>query len=260
MAMSVFERALRHDRALVASMLLMVVALSWAYLLAGAGVMTGMEDGEGEMAMTLASWTPAYALLMLLMWIVMMVAMMLPSAAPMLLLFTTITHARRSPGRRMIAPGLFALGYIAIWSAFSLVAVTLQFAMEKAALLSPMMQTTSTVLAGAVLIAAGVYQWTPLKHACLRHCRSPLDFVLTHWREGLRGAFTMGLRHGIYCLGCCWALMSLLFVGGVMNLAWIAGLALLVLMEKLAPAGYWVGRVIGAGLVIWGSVVLLAIH
>ena len=260
MAMSVFERALRHDRTLVTTMLLMVVALSWAYLLAGAGAMLGMEEGEGGMAMTLTSWTPAHALMMLLMWVVMMAAMMLPSAAPMLLLFTTITHARRSAGRRMIAPGLFALGYIAIWSAFSLAAVALQFAMEKAALLSPMMQTTNTALAGTLLIAAGVYQWTPLKHACLRHCRSPLEFVLTHWREGLRGAFAMGFRHGIYCLGCCWALMSLLFVGGVMNLVWIAGLALLVLMEKLTPAGYWVGRVTGAGLVIWGIAVLLTIR
>lgn len=257
MAMSVFERALRHDRALVASMLLMIVALSWAYLLAGAGVMTGMV---GEMVMAPVAWTPAHALTMLAMWAIMMVAMMLPGAAPMLLLFVTIGRARHSPAWRVAASGMFSLGYIAIWTAFSLVAVVLQFALERAALFSPMMQTTSMALAGAVLIVAGIYQWTPLKHACLRHCRSPLDFVLTHWREGLRGAFAMGFRHGVYCLGCCWVLMLLLFVGGVMNLVWIAGLALLVLIEKLAPAGCWVGRITGAVLVIWGIVVLLTLH
>ncbi|MDW5375382.1 DUF2182 domain-containing protein [Halomonas sp. HP20-15] len=257
MATSLLERALRHDRTLVASVLLVVVVLCWAYLVVGAGVMTGMA---GEMAMAPVAWTPAHALTLLAMWAIMMVAMMLPGAAPLLLLFVAIGRARHSSAWRMAASGMFSLGYIAIWTAFSLAAVVLQFALERAALLSPMMQTTSTALAGAVLIAAGIYQWTPLKHACLRHCRSPLDFVLTHWREGLRGAFAMGFRHGIYCLGCCWVLMLLLFVGGVMNLLWIAGLALLVLMEKLAPAGHWLGWTTGAALVVWGSVVLMTVY
>lgn len=260
MATSLLERALRHDRALLASGLLVVVALCWAYLLAGAGVMTGMPDDMGAVATQPVAWTPAHALAMLMMWAIMMAAMMLPGAAPMLLLFAAIARARQSPARRMTMTGVFALGYIAVWTAFSLAVVMLQFALERAALLSPMMQTTSTALAGTVLIAAGLYQWTPLKHACLRHCRSPLDFVLTHWREGLRGAFMMGARHGVYCLGCCWVLMLLLFVGGVMNLVWIAGLALLVLAEKWVPAGHWVGRIIGAALVMWGTGVLYALY
>jgi predicted metal-binding membrane protein len=119
-----------------------------------------------------------------------------------------------------------------------------------------MMQTTSTALAGAILVGAGIYQWTPLKQACLRQCRSPLDFVMTEWRSGKGGAFAMGLTHGAYCLGCCWLLMLLLFVGGVMNLAWIAGIALFVLVEKLSPAGHWIGKAAGVALILWGGVVL----
>jgi predicted metal-binding membrane protein len=125
--------------------------------------------------------------------------------------------------------------------------------------MSPMMETTSIVLAGTVLIAAGIYQWTPLKQGCLRRCRSPLEFVMTHWREGWRGAFFMGCRHGVYCVGCCWLLMMLLFVGGVMNLAWVAGLALFVLVEKFAPAGHWIGRGAGVLLAGWGAATLLAL-
>ncbi len=147
------------------------------------------------------------------------------------------------------------LGYV-VWAAFSLVAVALQFGLDQAALLSPMMNTTSRALAGAVLIGAGLYQWTPLKQACLRRCSSPLQFLMTEWREGRRGAFVMGLRHGGYCLGCCWVLMLLLFVGGIMNIAWIAGIAVFVLVEKLAPAGHWIGRGAGVALILWGVATL----
>lgn len=145
------------------------------------------------------------------------------------------------------------LAYVGVWEAYSAAAAGLQYGLELAALLSPMMETTSIAFAGAVLIAAGVYQWTPLKQACLRQCRSPLEFLAAEWREGWRGAFMMGLRHGAYCVGCCWMLMLLLFVGGVMNLAWIIGLALFVLIEKLVPAGHWVGRAAGHGLIAWGA-------
>lgn len=263
MASSAMEKALRHERALVFSGLLVVVALCWAYLLSGAGVMGEMSDARMSMdiGMRSASWTPGYALLMLLMWVVMMAAMMLPGAAPMLLLFATITSRRGGEKRGTLASGVFALGYIATWAAFSLAAVALQFALESSALLSPMMRATHAALAGAMLIAVGVYQWTPLKRACLQHCRSPLDFVLTHWREGTRGAFVMGLRHGAYCVGCCWALMLLLFVVGVMNLAWIAGLAIFVLVEKLAPAGPWLERCMGIALMAWGLAILtMGVH
>jgi predicted metal-binding membrane protein len=174
----------------------------------------------------------------------------------MILLYGTIAQARRARGDLTVGSGVFAAGYVLVWAAFALVAVGLQFGAEKAAVLSPTMEMTSTVLAGALLIAAGLYQWSSLKQACLRRCRSPLEFVMTQWREGVRGALVMGLEHGAYCLGCCWLLMLLLFVGGIMNLSWIAGLALFVLIEKTAPAGHWIGRAAGAGLIAWGGVTL----
>ena len=248
---------LRRDRIVVVFGLLGVILLCWAYLLSGAGMSMHEMDGM-LMPMSAGPWTPGYAAVVLVMWAVMMAAMMLPSAAPMILFYDTIARARRSKGGSATASGIFASGYVAVWAAFSLVAVALQFGLDEAILLSPMMQTTSTVVAGAVLIAAGLYQWTPLKHACLRRCRSPLDFVMTHWREGPSGAFIMGIQHGAFCVGCCWMLMLLLFVGGVMNVSWIATLAAFVLVEKLAPAGYWIGRAAGAFLIAWGGVTLFA--
>ncbi|MDP3798740.1 MAG: DUF2182 domain-containing protein [Polaromonas sp.] len=255
MAGASVEKALRHHRLLVISGLLLVVALAWAYLLTGAGTL--QEMGGMLMPMSSGPWTPTHAMVMLAMWAVMMAAMMLPSATPMILLYTTIAHGRRAQGEHAAGPGFFVGGYVAIWTAFSLVAVALQFGLEKAALLSPMMETTSIGLAGTVLIAAGIYQWTPLKQACLRRCRSPLDFVLMHWRNGPTGAFVMGLHHGMFCVGCCWMLMLLLFVGGVMNLVWIAGIAIFVLVEKLVPAGHWIGRGAGLLLIGWGVATLL---
>lgn len=253
---SVMEGALRRDRLLVISCLLFVVVLSWAYLLAGAGMME--EMGDMLMPMSTGPWTLSHAVIVLVMWAVMMAAMMLPSAAPMILLYATIARRRSERGEPATASGAFAFGYLAVWATFSLAAVALQFGLERAALLSPMMETTSIALAGTVLIAAGLYQWTPLKQACLRHCRSPLDFIMTHWRSGARGAFLMGLRHGAVCVGCCWLLMLLLFVGGVMNFAWIAGIALFLLAEKLLPAGHWISRGVGVLLVVWGAATLLA--
>lgn len=210
------------------------------------------------MPMSSGPWTPGHAAVMLGMWSVMMAAMMLPSATPMILLYGAIARGRHARGQHAAASAVFVLGYVALWAVFSVGATALQFVLERAALLSSMMQATSITLAGGLLIAAGVYQWTPLKQACLQRCRSPLDFVLTHWREGAGGAFIMGARHGLYCVGCCWMLMLLLFVGGVMNLAWIAAIALFVLVEKLAPAGHWIGRAAGAGLIGWGIAVLLS--
>ncbi|WP_019140163.1 DUF2182 domain-containing protein [Noviherbaspirillum massiliense] len=248
------ERAIRRERMLVAGGLLLVIASCWAYLLNGAGT---LEEMDGMlMPMSSGPWTPGHAALMFAMWAVMMGAMMLPSAAPMILLYAAIARGRRAKGHRVANAGIFAAGYVAVWTVFSLAAVALQFALERLALLSSMMELTSILLAALLLIAAGIYQWTPLKQACLRRCRSPLEFVLTQWREGRRGAFLMGVRHGAYCLGCCWMLMLLLFVGGIMNLAWIAGLAAFVLVEKLAPAGHWAGRVAGMLLVGWGLAIL----
>jgi predicted metal-binding membrane protein len=250
------EEALRRDRLLVVSCLLLVIVLSWGYLISGAGMMH--EMGDMLMPMSMGPWTPAHAALVLAMWAVMMAAMMLPSAAPTILLYATIARRRAERGGPAGAAGAFALGYLCVWAAFSVAATVLQFGLERAALLSPMMQTTSRVLAGVVLIANGVYQWMPLKQACLRHCRSPLDFILTRWRPGAGGALRMGLDHGTVCVGCCWLLMLLLFVGGVMNLAWIAGIALFVLIEKLSPAGHWIGRGAGVLLIAWGVATLFA--
>lgn len=251
------ERLLRRDRAIVAAALAGVVLISWAYLLLGAGM--DMEAMDAMLMPVVASWSPSYFGVMLVMWAVMMAAMMLPSAAPMILLHATISRRRSAQGGSVVAPAFFTLGYVAIWTVFSLAATLLQWVLGGAALLSPMMATTSEWLAAALLVAAGIYQWTPLKQACLRHCRSPLDFVLSYWREGASGAFRMGVRHALSCLGCCWALMLLLFVGGVMNLAWIAGLAVFVLIEKTVPGGHWISRAAGVALVAWGGVALASL-
>ena len=248
---SLVEMALRRERVLVLAGLAFVVVVAWGWLLAGAGMMEDM--GGMLMPMSSGPWTAGHALLVVVMWVAMMAAMMLPSAAPMVLFHAAMVRRRGAGGATAAASsGAFVLGYLAVWSAFSVVATALQFALERLALLSPMMQATSIVLAGAILVAAGVYQWTPLKRACLQHCRSPLAFMMAHWRDGTAGAFAMGARHGAFCLGCCWLLMALLFIGGVMNLAWIAGIAVFVAVEKLVPAGHWVSRAAGALLVAWG--------
>jgi predicted metal-binding membrane protein len=191
------------------------------------------------------------------MWSVMMVAMMLPSAAPVTLLIASIAKRRREAGA---AGGFttvpFVLGYLAVWLTFAAIATLLQWQLDAVELLSKTMAFASTVVAGGVLVLAGIYQWTRLKKACLRHCRSPFDFLLHDWRDGAFGALVSGARHGVFCLGCCWMLMALLFVGGIMNLAWIAGIALIVLIEKTLPWGGRMSHVTGAALVIWGGLTL----
>jgi len=242
------EAVVRRDRLVVVTALVAVIALSWMYLLAGAGI------GIAGMAMmTPAVWTPGHAVLMFFMWWVMMVAMMLPSAAPMILLFATINRKQRDTGHPHVATSVFAVGYLAAWAGFSLIAVILQWGFERTGILSPMLVGNNVIFGGILLLAAGVYQLTPIKHACLRHCRSPLAFLSTHWRQDVLGALRMGLVHGAFCVGCCWFLMGLLFFGGVMNLYWIAGLALFVLFEKTAPAGHWLGYMTGIALLVWGA-------
>jgi len=245
----------RRDRVVVVTALATVIALAWAYLLTGAGM--GMSAFEmtcvSELGMTRAVWTPGYAVLMFFMWWIMMVAMMLPSAAPVILLFATVNRQQRDTGHPYVATSIFAFGYLAAWAAFSLVAAALQWGFELTGILSPMLVSTNATFGGLLLLAAGVYQLTPIKHACLRHCRSPLAFLGAHWRRGARGALRMGLLHGAFCVGCCWFLMGLMYFGGVMNLYWMAGLALFVLFEKTVPAGHWLGCVTGVALLVWGG-------
>jgi predicted metal-binding membrane protein len=238
--------ALKRDRVIVLSALAVVLGLAWAYLLSGAG-------------MAPAIWDFGYAVLMFFMWWVMMTAMMLPSATPMVLLFATMNRKQKEAGNPYVPTSLFASAYLIAWAGFSLAAVALQWSLESVALLSPMLASANFVFGAVLLLAAGVYQLTPLKQACLRHCRSPIQFILTRWRSGPNGAFRMGLEHGAYCVGCCWFLMGLLFFGGVMNLYWITGIAVFVLLEKLVPRGHWLSYVTGTALIAGGGIVLAGV-
>jgi len=187
------------------------------------------------------------------------VAMMVPSSTPMVLMFASINRKRRER-RDPIAPtGMFLIGYIVAWAWYSALATLGQWGLHSAALLSPTMVSSSPILGGLLLLAAGIFQFTPLKYACLIRCRSPLGFLLNEWQEGIRGAFIMGLRSGNYCVVCCWALMSLMFVAGVMSLLWMAVIAAFVLVEKVAPGGQWVSRISGILLILWGSWMLTGV-
>jgi predicted metal-binding membrane protein len=194
----------------------------------------------------------------LLMWWIMMIAMMTPAAAPAILLYARV-HRQVDAGDRRFAPtAVFAAGYLLTWLGFAVAATMVHWALERTQLFSTaMLGSQSRVLSGALLIGAGLYQFSPLKGACLSHCRAPASFLAQHWRPGVVGALRLGATHGIYCVGCCWMLMALLFVGGVMNIVWIAALAILVLIEKAAPAGGWVARGAGLVLIFWGAATLL---
>jgi predicted metal-binding membrane protein len=260
------EAFLRRDRVVVGWALAGLVILSWTYLLVGAGTgtpalhMSGFPTAprmnDPMSMMQPAPWTFGYALLIFVMWWLMMLATMLPSAAPMILLYAALTRKQVEASSPYMGTSLFAFGYLAVWAGFSAIAVVLQWQLARYALLSPMMVTTSVAIGALLLIAAGVWQFTPLKHACLRHCRAPAEFLAMHWRAGQAGAVRMGLLHGIYCLGCCWSLMLLLFYGGIMNIYWIAGLATVILVEKIAPVGIWVSGLLGAALIVWGGALL----
>jgi predicted metal-binding membrane protein len=249
---SALEQVLRHDRLIVAIGLAGVVALAWAYLVAGAGIDMSMAG----MPMEPMPWSAFYAALMFTMWWAMMMAMMVPSAAPMVLLFTAIKRKQRASVSPSLDAWVFLSGYLLIWAGFSLVASLAQWRLERAGLLSMAMASTSATLGGVILLAAGLYQFTPVKNACLRYCQSPVLFLSRYWQPGAMGALRMGLRHGGYCLGCCWFLMALLFVSGVMNLVWIAGIALYVAFEKLLPLGHRLSRAAGVALIVSGTIVL----
>jgi predicted metal-binding membrane protein len=264
------ERLLRKDEAPVLFGLALLCVLAWFYIVSGAGLgasawqMTSFvlfphrysaqsEAGMAGMAMSVPGGAGTW-LLLAGMWLAMMVAMMAPSATPAVLLYARVhDHEIASKGGPRAPVGAFVLGYFLVWSVFSLLAASAQLALEQRGVVSALtMGLQSRWPAGLLLLAAGIYQFTPWKNACLAQCRSPVAFLTRHWRPGVGGALRLGLRHGGYCLGCCWLLMGLLFVGGVMNLAWIAALGVLVLLEKLSGRGRAMGRVVGALMVAWG--------
>ena len=257
------EAIFRRDRWVTISGIILLTVLSWAYLF---GLAAGMDDmameGDlmssvsGLMGPQLSTWSVRDFFFMFLMWSVMMVAMMLPSASPLILLHVRVNRQQEDGGDGFHGTVAFAIGYLLVWTSFSAVVTLLQLGLEKLAVLSPMMASTSPLLGAGLLLAAGIYQLTPLKDACLRHCRSPVHSLMQHWRRGTSGAFIMGFHHGVYCIGCCWLLMALLFVFGVMNLVWIAVLSVFVLLEKVAPQGKRVARVAGVGFIVAGVFVL----
>lgn len=249
---SALEKVLRHDRLIVAVGLAGAVALAWVYLAAGAGIDMSMAG----MPMEPMPWSTSYAVLVFTMWWVMMIAMMVPSAFPMVLLFTAIKRKQAAWVSPSVEAWLFLSGYLLIWAGFSLVAALAQWGLERAGLVSMTIANTSATFGGIILLAAGLYQFTLIKSACLHYCQNPVLFLSRYWRPGAAGALRMGLQHGGYCLGCCWFLMVLLFVAGVMNLVWIAGIALYVACEKLLPLGQRLSRASGVALIVAGTIVL----
>jgi len=238
----------RRQRNAVLAGLAGVTLLAWLYLAHMAWSMrSAMQAG---IACELHPWSAGDALLTFLMWAVMMVGMMLPSAAPMSLIFSQVSRKAAAQGVALAPTWLFSSGYLAAWTLFSVVATALQWALERTALLSPMLASTSPLFGAALLAAAGAYQLSSWKNACLDHCRAPARFFAAHWRPGRAGALRMGFDHGLYCLGCCSALMGLLFFGGVMNLLWVAGLTLFVLVEKIAPYGGRIAKGAGVALLL----------
>jgi predicted metal-binding membrane protein len=287
-----FERLLKRDRMITLAGLAALCALAWIYIATGAGLgmsawemttlapfpqqqargtmpsMPSMPDMPNMPGMDMGATAPQRAAwgfgawtLIIVMWWIMMIAMMTPSAAPTILLFALVHRHALAQGQvnENLAPtGAFAAGYMLVWLAFSVAAAALHWGLERTGLVSSMMMgSQSRWLSGAVLIAAGLYQLSPLKNICLAHCRTPTSFLSRHWRPHALGALRLGALHGAYCVGCCWMLMALLFAGGVMNLIWIAALAILVLIEKALPAGQWVGRFAGVAVICWGIATLV---
>jgi predicted metal-binding membrane protein len=250
------ESILKRDRAIVLAGLFALVVVAWLYLVHAARAMSemAMHAAMGMMPQT-RPWSGMELLLLFVMWVVMMIAMMTPSATPMLLMFTAMNRRRAEHGP-VVRTGIFLLGYLMVWGTYSALAALAQWILHGVAWLSPMMVSTSPYLGGGLLIAAGIFQWTPLKRTCLTACRSPLGFIMSEWRAGARGALVMGIRHGVYCVGCCWVLMALLFVAGVMNLIWVAAIAIFVLVEKALPGAERLSPVAGAALIVAGALVM----
>jgi predicted metal-binding membrane protein len=239
----------RRERLLLSAGILGAALLAWAYLFYDARRMqSGMSCGCADTTAILP---------LFVMWSVMMIAMMLPAALPLVLTFAGLTRARRQHARPYAPVIIFVSGYLVVWFLFSAAAAVAQWLLHRGAWLSPDMASRSALLAGIILLLAGFFQFTPLKRACLTRCRGPMEWIMTRWREGRFGAFRMGIEHGLFCTGCCWALMTLLFILGVMNLLWVASLTLLVCVEKLLPRPSVTIPAIGAVLIAWGAYVLI---
>lgn len=246
----------RRDRLTILLALAGVTALAWAYVIDLSAHMKDFGSGQPGSFVQIKPWTSGDFVFMGLMWAVMMVGMMVPSAAPMTLMYAAVARKAARQGTPLAPTAVFVSGYLVIWCLFSVGATLAQWTLHQAALLSPMMVTTSAGLGAGILIAAGVYQLTPLKAVCLHHCSSPAHFISQRWQPGVGGAFRMGLQHGVFCLGCCWILMGLLFFGGVMNLLWIAGITVFVFIEKVLPFGAWGGRLAGGVMIVIGGIAL----
>ena len=276
------ERLLQRDTAITIGCLIVLWVLTWAYIAVGAGLgmsawdMTTLglwpqqevavpmapSSGMAAMPSMATTWSIGVWALVIGMWWTMMIAMMVPSAAPTILLHARVHRHAQAQGKKQEthAPvAAFVGGYFLVWLVFSIAATALQLLLQNAGFISAMsMGSQVRWVSGATLVVTGLYQLSPLKKACLSHCRAPAQFLSRHWRPGVAGALRLGVMHGAYCVGCCWLLMALLFVGGAMNLVWIAALSLLVLAEKVVPAGAWVGRIAGAALIAWGAAILLS--
>jgi len=251
----------RNERAVILASVAAIVVLAGTYTVMGVGMDMSAFDmmrmsrwiGSPVQMQMVIDWTSYFAVLTFLMWWIMMIAMMTPSAAPTLLLFAALRRHGDHTQSASLDTGLFLVGYLLAWAGFSLAATGAQWAAQTNGLVSPQLMTiNSRLIAGIILVAAGGYQFSSLKNACLKHCRSPAQFLTDHRQSGAFGPLIMGAHHGLYCLGCCWGLMALLFVGGIMNLYWIVGLALYVLLEKWGPYGNLVSRVAGFGLILFG--------
>ena len=270
---SALTAVLRRDRAIVIASVLALTAIAWAYVfwLMHAMSMGGMEMADMRvpanpfdiaMIPSLQRWSAAEFAFTFAMWVIMMVGMMTPSVAPMVLVYARVGRQAEMQGKPLAATGYFAAGYLIAWTVFSLFATTGQWLLERASLLTPMLASASSIVGGLVLVAAGLYQWTPVKNACLRHCQSPWHFIQQHggFRRDPVGSLGIGFRHGLYCIGCCWALMALLFVGGIMNVVWIAGIAVFILAEKVIPSGRILSRIAGVMLTAAGIWLIVEGH
>ena len=262
LAYAMLESVLRRDRSIVAAALILLTALAWAYLLhlnaaMSASAMSAMPGmNMGPASRPIAPPELAYAVVM---WAVMMAGMMTPLAAPMILLYARVGRQARTQGAVFAATGWFAAGYFAAWTAFAIIAAFAQSALIQLALLTPAMAIDSDLIVGVLLLLAGIWQWLPLKGTCLAQCQAPLAFLqrVGGFSRSPFGALAQGAKRGFYCVGCCWALMLLLFVGGVMNLLWVAALSIFVLLERLVPEGKFITQ--GGGLAaIAAGIVFLA--